>query len=64
MSKPFYKSVTFWFALLYGALQVAGLFGYLDYTPGENVSELVGLVVSVIVFVLRLATHKAIHFRK
>jgi hypothetical protein len=58
--KSWNESKTLWFAILYALLQVAGLFGYADYTPGADVTEWVGIAVAVIVAALRFKTDKAI----
>ena len=58
--KKFYESKTFWFAILFGLVSVAGLFGYADYTPGSDTVEIVNVVVAVIVIVLRFVTDKKI----
>lgn len=58
--KGFFASKTIWFALLFAAFSVANLFGYADYTPTTDVAEIVNLVVSAVVLVLRLLTNKGI----
>ena len=58
--KKWYESKTLWFAILYGLVSVAGLFGYLDYSPTEDVTEIVGVVVSIVMLILRFATSKKI----
>lgn len=60
MSKKPWMSKTLIFAVLFGAVQLAGLFGYLDYTPTEDVTEIVNIVVAVVVVILRLVTEKKI----
>jgi len=62
--KAWYESKTVWFAVLFGLVSVAGLFGYADYTPDSNVTEIVNVVVSVIVLVLRLVTSTKVSLRK
>jgi len=58
--KKFWQSKTFWFALLFGIVQVAGLFGFADYSPGDDVQEIVNIVVAVVVIVLRFLSNKKI----
>lgn len=60
MPKKWYQSKTLWFAILFGIVQVAGLFGYADYTPSGDVAEIVGIVVSVIMIVLRFLTKQPV----
>lgn len=60
MDKKPVESKTIVFALLFGALHVAGLFGYADYTPGQDVTEIVNIVTAAVVVVLRLVTNKGI----
>jgi hypothetical protein len=62
--KEFWKSKTFWFALLYGAVAVAGLFGFADYSPGNDVVEIVNIVTAVVMIILRFLSSKGITFRK
>jgi hypothetical protein len=58
--KSWNESKTLWFSILYALLQVAGLFGYADYTPGADVSEWVGIGIAIIVAALRFKTNKAV----
>lgn len=60
--KKFYKSKTFWFAILFGVFSVAGLFGYDEYIPSEDIKEIVNISVAVIMLVLRFVTSKKITF--
>ena len=52
-SKPFYQSKTLWFTLLFALVQVAGIFGYVDFTPDSNIVEYINLGAAVIMAVLR-----------
>jgi hypothetical protein len=54
--KKFYKSKTVWFALLFGLVNVAGLVGYADYSPGTDVVEIVNVVVAAVTLLLRFVT--------
>lgn len=59
-SKKFYRSKTFWFALLYLLVSVAGVFGFAGYQPSADAQE-IGSVVSAFTFLLlRLVTSKKI----
>ncbi len=40
MDKPFYQSKTFWFNILFVIVGLAGYFGFTDYQPDANISEL------------------------
>ena len=63
MTKEFWKSKTFYFALLYGLVHIAGLFGYLDYTPGTDVTEIVNVLASVVMLILRFTTTQRLSVR-
>ena len=58
--KKVWQSKTFWFALLFGVVQVAGLFGFADYSPSDDVQEIVNIIVAVVVIVLRFLSNKKI----
>ena len=58
--KPWYASKTLWFNILFGLVAVAGLFGFADFEPTPQVTEIVAIVVAVINMILRLVTKKAI----
>ena len=56
MEKSPLVSKTIIFAVLFGLVNVAGLFGYADYSPGTDVTEIVNVVVSVVMIALRFVT--------
>jgi len=58
--KKWYTSRTLWFTLLFALVNVAGIFGYADFTPDGNVAEYVSLGVAVIYAILRAVTNQAI----
>lgn len=58
--KKWYQSKTVWFAALWALVQVAGIFGYADFVPGDDLAYYVNIGVSVIVAVLRAVTDKGI----
>ena len=58
--KKWYESKTLWFIALFALVQVAGLFGYADFSPDSNVEEYINLGVSVIAAILRLVTVKPV----
>lgn len=60
--KPIYLSKTFWFALLYLLVNLAGLFGYDTYQPDAQLVEIVGIVVAVVAIGLRMVTREGIRF--
>ena len=59
-SKQWWQSKTIWFAVLFGIVQVAGLIGFGAYNPDANTNEIIGVVVSVVMIVLRMGTSQAI----
>ena len=58
--KKWYASKTLWFTILFALVQVAGLFGYADYTPGTDIAEFIQLGVAVLAAVLRVVTDEGI----
>lgn len=54
--KPFYQSKTFWFNILAGLVAVAGLFGFGDFQPSQDVVEIIGVIVAAANLVLRFVT--------
>ena len=60
MDKKPLASKTIIFALIFGVVHIAGLLGYADYTPGQDVTEIVNVVAAATVLVLRLVTNKGI----
>ena len=59
-SKPWYHSRTILFFLLFAAANVAGLFGFADWTPTSDQSELINLAVAGIAMALRWRTTQPI----
>lgn len=59
-SKPLWKSKTFWFAVLFAIVNIAGLFGFETYQPDPLTTEIVGIVVAALTVVLRLLTKQPI----
>ena len=60
MDKKPLASKTIIFALIFGVVHIAGLLGFADYTPGQDVTEIVNVVAAAVVLVLRLVTNKGI----
>ena len=60
MGKDFWKSRTLWFGVVFGVVSIAGLFGFETYQPDAQTAEIVGVLVSVAVIVLRLVTKEPI----
>jgi len=59
-SKPFYQSKTFWFNALFVVVALAGFFGFTDYQPDANTSELAAVLIAVVNLVLRFITKSAV----
>ena len=55
MDKPFYQSKVFWFNILFVIVALAGFFGFTDYKPSADVSELAAVLIAVINLALRFA---------
>ena len=62
MTKKWYESKTFWFAVLFAVVQLAGVFGFAGYTPSEDVVEIVAVLNAVAMLILRFVTKKGIEF--
>lgn len=62
MAKKPWASKTFWFFILYAVVNISGLVGFADFTPTEDQSELVGLLVAGAGMLLRFLTNKGISF--
>ena len=62
-AKSIFSSKTFWFATLYGVVNLAGLLGYADFTPDSDVSEVVGVLVSAGAILLRFYTNRPVALR-
>ena len=60
MTKKFYQSKILWFTLLFALIQVAGIWGFADFTPSSDVVEYVNLGAAVIMAVLRAITNQGI----
>ena len=60
MNKSIFESKTFWFSVLYGVVNVAGLLGFADFSPSGDVAELVGILVSVGAIALRFYTNRGV----
>ena len=58
--KKFYQSKTLIFTVLFALLQLAGLFGYADFTPGSDVVEYINLGAAVIMAILRAVTSEGV----
>ena len=48
MNSKWYTSKTFWFSVVFGLVQIAGIFGYGDFVPSPEVVQYVGIGLSVI----------------
>lgn len=58
--KKWYNSKTLRFTLLFALVQVAGLFGYADFSPGTDVTEYINLGVALVATILRVITSQGI----
>ena len=58
--KKWYQSKTLWFSIVFVLVQVAAIFGYADFVPGDDLSYYVNIGVGVLVAVLRAFTNQAI----
>lgn len=63
MKKAFYQSKTFWFNILFGLIAVAGLFGFANFQPTQDVIEIIGVVVAAINIILRFVTKEPIGWK-
>ena len=54
--KAWYASKTLWFNILFGLIAVAGLFGWVDFQPSQDVIDIVGVIVAAINIILRFVT--------
>lgn len=59
-AKKWYQSKTLWFAILWGLVQLAGIFGFAEFVPGDQVAQYVNLIVSVVVALLRVFTKQPV----
>ena len=60
MVKEWYKSKTIWFGALYVLISLAGVFGFVQFSPSADLVEIVGGVTGVLVIVLRLLTKEPV----
>lgn len=60
IAKKWYASKTIWFFGLYLLMNVAGLFGFADFTPTTDQAEIVGLVVALGGLILRFVTRQPV----
>lgn len=57
-------SKTVLFNVLYGLVVLAGIFGFADFQPDENVVELIALLAAAVNLWLRFVTKEPIGFSK
>jgi len=60
MSKKFWKSKTFWFGALFVANGFAQVFGFGDFVPSGELSEITSLGAGVLIWILRATTTQPI----
>ena len=58
--KKWYASKILWFSVLYALVNIAGIFGFAEFVPGDDISQYVSIGVSVVVAVLRAFTNKGV----
>ena len=58
--KKFYQSKTFWFFILSLVVSVAGLFGFADFSPSTDQTQILAVIVSVVGILLRFLTKEPI----
>ncbi len=58
--KPWYTSKTIWFGVIYGLVSIAGVIGFKTYQPDQNTTEIVGVLTSVAIIVLRMLTEQPV----
>ena len=58
--KKWYQSKTLWFSVLFAIVNIAGIFGYAEFVPGDEVAQYVSVGVSVIVALLRVFTKEGV----
>lgn len=58
--KKWYASKTLWFSILFALVNLAGVFGFAEFVPGDDVSQYVSVGVSVVVALLRFVTDKGV----
>ena len=58
--KKWYQSRTLWFSILFALVNVAGIFGFAEFVPGDEIVQYVNIGVSVIVALLRVFTNQAL----
>jgi len=62
--KLWYTSKTVWFFGLFLLINVAGLFGFVDWQPTPEQAEWVGSIVALIGLILRWKTSQQITFKR
>ena len=58
--KKFYASKTLWFSVLFALVNLAGLFGYAEFVPGDDLAQYVSVGVAVVMALLRAFTNKGV----
>lgn len=61
--KPFWQSKTVWFNILALLVLIANAFGFVDFIPTEDVTELAGASIVIINLALRFITNQGVSFR-
>lgn len=58
--KKWYASKTLWFSILFALVNLAGIFGFAEFVPGDDISQYVNVGVALIMAVLRAFTNQGI----
>jgi len=58
--KKWYQSKTLWFSILFALVNIAGVFGFAEFVPGDELVNYVNIGISVIVALLRVFTSEGI----
>jgi hypothetical protein len=58
--KALLSSKTFWFNLLAAVVAIASIFGFADFKPSGEVTEIITVIVSAVNIFLRLKTQQPI----
>ena len=60
--KPFWKSKTLWFNLIFLLVTLATSWGYTDWQPTTEMQQIITGVVLILNLILRYMTKQGIHF--
>jgi GH25 family lysozyme M1 (1,4-beta-N-acetylmuramidase) len=58
--KKWYASKTLWFSILFALVNLAGIFGYAEFVPGDEVGQYVSVGIAIVMALLRVFTDKGV----